>query len=80
VNEIEIYRSFFLVRSGQQEGLSFTNTDLVQNVEFFCGRIPSKNLATNYPQFRLRIEIRCNLQQLQRQVSLAETYLMQFLK
>jgi hypothetical protein len=33
VNEIEIYRPF-LIRSGQQEGLSFTNTDLVQNVEF----------------------------------------------
>jgi hypothetical protein len=31
VNEIEIYHPF-LIRSGQQEGLSFTNTDLVQNV------------------------------------------------
>jgi hypothetical protein len=33
VNEVEIYRPF-LIRSGQQEGLSFTNSDLVQNVEF----------------------------------------------
>ena len=32
VNDIEIYRPF-LVRSGQQEGLSFTNTDLVQNID-----------------------------------------------
>jgi hypothetical protein len=36
VNEIEIYRPF-LIRSGQQEGLSFTNTDLVQNVDFSAG-------------------------------------------
>jgi len=36
VNEIEIYRPF-LIRSGQQEGLSFTNTDLVQNVNFSAG-------------------------------------------
>jgi hypothetical protein len=38
-----------LVRSGQQEGLSFT-TDLVQNVDF-SAEIPSKILTTNYPQF-----------------------------
>ncbi|MGM8361190.1 TonB-dependent receptor [Flavobacterium sp. ARAG 55.4] len=36
VNEIEIYRPF-LIRSGQQEGLSFTNTDLVQNITFSAG-------------------------------------------
>ena len=36
VNEIEVYRPF-LIRSGQQEGLSFTNTDLVQNIDFFAG-------------------------------------------
>ncbi len=36
VNEIEVYRPF-LIRSGQQEGLSFTNTDLVQNVDFSAG-------------------------------------------
>lgn len=36
VNEIEVYRPF-LIRSGQQEGLSFVNTDMVQNVEFSAG-------------------------------------------
>ncbi|HEX8562634.1 MAG TPA: TonB-dependent receptor [Flavobacterium sp.] len=36
VNEVEIYRPF-LVRSGQQEGLSFTNSDLIQNVDFSAG-------------------------------------------
>lgn len=36
VNEVEVYRPF-LIRSGQQEGLSFTNTDMVQNVEFSAG-------------------------------------------
>lgn len=41
VNEVEVYRPF-LVRSGQQEGLSFTNTDLVQNVEFSAGGFQSK--------------------------------------
>ena len=32
VNGIEIYRPF-LIRSGQQEGLSFINTDLVSNIQ-----------------------------------------------
>ena len=41
VNEIEVYRPF-LVRSGQQEGLSFTNTDLVQKVDFSAGGFQSK--------------------------------------
>lgn len=41
VNEIEIYRPF-LVRSGQQEGLSFTNSDLVQNIEFSAGGFQAK--------------------------------------
>ena len=41
VNEIEIYRPF-LIRSGQQEGLSFTNTDLVQNVAFSAGGFQAK--------------------------------------
>ena len=41
VNEIEVYRPF-LIRSGQQEGLSFTNTDLVQNVDFSSGGFQSK--------------------------------------
>ncbi|WP_340066991.1 TonB-dependent receptor [Ascidiimonas aurantiaca] len=36
VNEIEVYRPF-LIRSGQQEGFSFVNTDLVQNVDFSAG-------------------------------------------
>jgi len=36
VNDIEVYRPF-LVRSGQQEGLSFVNTNLVQNVDFSAG-------------------------------------------
>ncbi|MCV9929018.1 TonB-dependent receptor [Flavobacterium sp. LS1R49] len=41
VNEIEVYRPF-LIRSGQQEGLSFTNTDLVQNVDFSTGGFQAK--------------------------------------
>ncbi|MBN2165227.1 MAG: TonB-dependent receptor [Marinilabiliaceae bacterium] len=36
VNNIEIYRPF-LVRSGQQEGLSFTNPNLVGSIEFSPG-------------------------------------------
>ena len=36
VNDMEIYRPF-LVRSGQQEGLSFVNPDLVKSVEFSSG-------------------------------------------
>lgn len=36
VNDIEIYRPF-LIRSGQQEGLSFVNPDLVEGVEFSAG-------------------------------------------
>ncbi|SDB42397.1 Outer membrane receptor proteins, mostly Fe transport [Flavobacteriaceae bacterium MAR_2010_188] len=41
VNEIEVYRPF-LVRSGQQEGLSFVNSDMVQNVEFSAGGFQAK--------------------------------------
>ena len=41
VNEIEVYRPF-LIRSGQQEGLSFVNTALVQNVDFSAGGFQSK--------------------------------------
>ena len=41
VNEIEVYRPF-LVRSGQQEGLSFTNTEMVQNVDFSAGGFQAK--------------------------------------
>lgn len=36
VNDIEVYRPQ-LVRSGQQEGLSFINPDLVENVNFSAG-------------------------------------------
>ncbi len=36
VNGIEVYRPF-LVRSGQQEGLSFVNSDMVSDVEFSSG-------------------------------------------
>lgn len=41
VNEIEVYRPF-LIRSGQQEGLSFVNTDLVQHVDFSPGGFQAK--------------------------------------
>ena len=41
VNEIEVYRPF-LVRSGQQEGLSFVNSDLVRSVDFSAGGFQSK--------------------------------------
>lgn len=41
VNEIEVYRPF-LIRSGQQEGLSFVNTDLVQNIDFSAGGFQAK--------------------------------------
>ncbi|HUP11570.1 MAG TPA: carboxypeptidase-like regulatory domain-containing protein, partial [Niastella sp.] len=36
VNDIEIYRPF-LVRAGQQEGLSFINPDMVQDIFFSSG-------------------------------------------
>ena len=41
VNEIEVYRPF-LIRSGNQEGLSFVNTDLVHNVDFSAGGFQAK--------------------------------------
>ena len=41
VNEIEVYRPF-LIRSAQQEGLSFVNSDLVQKVEFSSGCFQAK--------------------------------------
>ena len=41
INGIEVYRPF-LIRSGQQEGLSFVNTDLVQNVDFSSGGFQAK--------------------------------------
>ena len=41
VNGIEIYRPF-LVRSGQQEGLSFVNTDMVGSILFSAGGFEAK--------------------------------------
>jgi len=41
VNGIEIYRPF-LVRSGQQEGLSFINPDMTESVEFSAGGFEAK--------------------------------------
>ena len=41
VNEIEVYRPL-LIRSAQQEGLSFINSDLVQNVKFSAGGFQAK--------------------------------------
>ena len=41
VNGIEVYRPF-LVRSGQQEGLSFINSDMVQNIHFSAGGFQAK--------------------------------------
>jgi hypothetical protein len=41
VNNIEVYRPF-LIRSGQQEGLSFTNTAMVKNISFSAGGFESR--------------------------------------
>ena len=41
VNDIEIFRPF-LVRSGQQEGLSFLNSDLISSISFSAGGFESK--------------------------------------
>ena len=41
VNDIEVYRPF-LVRSGQQEGLSVINPDMVDQVEFSAGGFQAK--------------------------------------
>lgn len=41
VNDVEIYRPF-LVRSGQQEGLSFINPDLVSSILFSAGGFDAK--------------------------------------
>jgi len=41
VNDFEIYRPF-LIRSGQQEGLSFINSDLVSNINFSVGGFQAK--------------------------------------
>ncbi|MFO7828268.1 MAG: carboxypeptidase-like regulatory domain-containing protein [Bacteroidales bacterium] len=41
VNDIEIYRPL-LIRSGQQEGLSFLNTDMVSSIRFSSGGFESR--------------------------------------
>lgn len=41
VNDIEVYRPF-LIRSGQQEGLSFVNPDLVSSILFSAGGFDAK--------------------------------------
>jgi hypothetical protein len=41
VNDIQVYRPF-LVRNGNQEGLSFVNLDLTQNVKFSAGGFPAQ--------------------------------------
>ena len=40
INDIEVYRPF-LIRSGQQEGLSFVNSSMVQNLAFSSGGFKS---------------------------------------
>jgi hypothetical protein len=41
VNDIEIYRPF-LIRAGQQEGLSFINSDMVSTIDFSAGGFNAK--------------------------------------
>ena len=41
INDFEVYRPY-LVSSGQQEGLSFINPELVKNVNFYTGGFQSK--------------------------------------
>ena len=41
VNGIEVYRPF-LARSGQQEGLSFVNSDMVADIYFSAGGFPAR--------------------------------------
>jgi hypothetical protein len=41
VNGIQVYRPF-LIRSGQQEGLSFVNSNMVQNINFSAGGFQAK--------------------------------------
>lgn len=41
VNDIQVYRPF-LVRAGEQEGLSFANPDMVSNVDFSAGGFQAK--------------------------------------
>lgn len=41
VNDVEVYRPF-LVRAGQQEGLSFVNSDMVSTIDFSAGGFNAK--------------------------------------
>jgi hypothetical protein len=41
VNDFEIFRPY-LVRNGQQEGLSFINPEMVRNINFYSGGFPAK--------------------------------------
>ena len=41
VNDVEVYRPF-LIRSGQQEGMSFINSDMVSSIEFSPGGFDAK--------------------------------------
>ena len=41
VNDFEIFRPY-LVRSGQQEGLSFINPEMVRNINFYNGGFQAK--------------------------------------
>ena len=41
INDFEIYRPF-LVRNGQQEGLSFINPEMVKNIQFYNGGFQAK--------------------------------------
>ena len=41
VNDIEVYRPL-LIRSGQQEGMSFINSDMVSSIEFSAGGFDAK--------------------------------------
>jgi hypothetical protein len=41
INEVEVYRPF-LIRSGQQEGLSFVNSDMTRSVDFSSGGFQAK--------------------------------------
>ena len=41
VNDVEVYRPF-LIRSGQQEGMSFINSDMVSAIEFSAGGFDAK--------------------------------------
>lgn len=41
INDFEIFRPY-LVRNGQQEGLSFINPELVENINFYNGGFPAR--------------------------------------